>query len=94
MQPFNIGQRFYYTGDMANSSGFGEIIEVQPATKYTQLRYNCKFDSGKVRIVDHCSFNVSVGQRFKTIEQYTSERKAAMDRLYNRLPETSAKANY
>lgn len=86
MQPLPIGQKFYYTGDMANSSDFGEILEVQLPTKYTQLRYKCSFENGKERIVEHSSFVKSIGQRFKTMEQYNEERKIAMDRLYSQFP--------
>lgn len=81
--PFEIGQKFYYTGDMANDSDFGEITEVHPPTKYTQLRYTVLFDSGKTRIVDHFAFNVSPGQRFKTIEQYNRENADKTQYLNN-----------
>lgn len=75
MNNLQIGQKFYYTGDQANSSDFGEIIEIHERTNYTQVRYLCKFESGKERIVEAMSFNKGIGQRFKTIEQYNEERE-------------------
>ncbi|HXU25585.1 MAG TPA: hypothetical protein VN698_00020 [Bacteroidia bacterium] len=86
MEPLKIGQKIYYTGDMANASDFGIITEVFEPTKYTYWMYKIKFDSGKERKVEAYGFNKSPGQRFKTIEQYNQEREAAMEKLYQSFP--------
>jgi hypothetical protein len=70
----HVGQRFIYTGDQANVPDAGEIIEVQEPTKYTQLRYKCKMDSGREKIIEAIGFEKSIGQRFKTEEQVQQER--------------------
>lgn len=82
------GQRFYYTGDQANVSGFGTITEVLAATKYTQMSYRCLFDDGRgERVIMHQAFSPSIGQRFKTIEQYNEERAAKMEAFYKQYPQ-------
>jgi hypothetical protein len=72
------GQRFFYTGDMANCSTFGTILDVQN-TKYG-LNYHVEFDNerfdgdSRFDILYEYSFDKGVGQRFKTIEQFNQER--------------------
>jgi hypothetical protein len=80
------GQRFYYTGDQANNSSFGEIVEQISATKYTQFSYKIKFEDGRESVIMHQSFSPSIGQRFKTIEQYNEERANKMEQLYKQFP--------
>lgn len=79
----SVGQRFEYTGDMANSPDAGEIIEVIEPTQYSGLRYKCKMDSGKEKIVEALSFQKSIGQRFKTVEQMQEERHE-LDQYYSK----------
>ena len=86
METLQAGQKIYYTGDMANESSFGEIMEVFPPTKYTYIMYKIKFDNGKERKVEAYGFNKGIGQRFKTIEQYNEERRLGMEKLYNQFP--------
>lgn len=74
-KPLEVGQKFYYTGDMGNNPDQGEIIEVLEPTKYTQLRYRCKMTSGKEKIIEAIGFHKSIGQRFKTVEQVEEERQ-------------------
>lgn len=80
-QRLSIGQKFEYTGDMANLPDAGEIIEVLEPTKYTQLRYRCQMESGKEKIVEALSFEKSIGQRFKTAEQVEQEMELRKQQL-------------
>lgn len=81
------GQRFYYTGDQANTPDYGTITKVLPATKYTQFSYKCLFDDGRgERVIMHQAFNKSIGQRFKTIEQHQEEKSKQMEAFYKQSP--------
>jgi hypothetical protein len=67
------GDRYYYTGDMANASDFGVI------TKITSDKWGTRFwgkldDGREQKAVTILVFEKGVGQRFKTIEQYNQER--------------------
>lgn len=90
------GDRFYYTGDMANGSSFGTITEVLQPTKYSHLRYRVTFDTirfegdTKESIVEYFSFNKGIGQRFKTMDQYNEEIQNKFEQYYKQqmeLPE-------
>jgi hypothetical protein len=75
------GDRFYYTGDMANGASFGTITKRIEDPKWG-LRYDAEFDDERFEGDDktsHAIFPLSFafgpGQRFKTIAQYESERR-------------------
>jgi len=85
----SVGQRFHYTGDMANNPDDGVIMEVLEPTTYTQLRYRCQMDSGIDKIVEALSFEKSIGQRFKTIEQVEEEKqekRRQMEEFFSKKP--------
>lgn len=69
MKQLEKGQRFYYTGDAANQSGFGVIDGIKDDN------YHIKFDDGRPWAwVANYVWDKSPGQRFMTIEQYNEER--------------------
>ena len=79
------GQRFYYTGDMANLSSWGTIISVKKdefCTSY-ELEYDDeRFDGDdKTGNTFASSFNKGIGQRFKTEEQYNQEMKERQEKF-------------
>lgn len=81
-----VGHRIYYTGDMANNPSFGKISAVygNEFGKFYDIEYENERFEGDTKIskrVPHIAFNKSIGQRFKTIEQYKEERQLQMDRL-------------
>ena len=77
------GQRIYYTGDMANRSGWGTVTHVRPCPYY-QLNYTLEMMDGRIfsitpfEITD--KWNDSF--RFITKEAYNEYRSAAMEQ-YN-----------
>jgi len=77
------GQRIYYTGDMANRSGWGTVTNVRPCPYY-QLNYTLEMHDGRIfsitpfEITD--TYNDSF--RFITKEAYNEYRSAAMEQ-YN-----------
>ena len=86
-QLLKIGERFYFTGDNANAPTFGEIIEILPATNYAPLHYKVRYErerfegDKKESVIYAMLFNKGIGQRFKTIDQYQSEREQAFKQL-------------
>lgn len=41
----NVGRKVYYSGDMANNPGFGEVIGFLPATKYSPPQYKIRLEA-------------------------------------------------
>lgn len=80
MTNLKVGQKIYYTGDMANTSDFGEIVNI--INDKWGLRYDVKLNDGRLfRAVMHLGFDKGPGQRFKTIEQWQEERQESLKRL-------------
>jgi len=81
-----IGQRIYYTGDMANCEDTGTIIESIPADNYMPLHYTIHLDNGRVlRGVYHLMFAKERGQRFWLLEDWEADRKVKLEAFYNRM---------
>ena len=73
---FAPGTKIYYTGDMANHDGFGEIVEVLPNTNV-----KVKMDDGRTSILFDQQVGTKyegghAGTRFVTREAYDSYRSA------------------
>lgn len=79
------GQRIYYTGDMANRSGWGTVTHVRPCPYY-QLNYTLEMMDGRIfsitpfEITDN--YNGQSTFRFITKEAHDEYRAAAMEQ-YN-----------
>lgn len=72
-----LGLKIYYTGDMANVSGFGKVTAV---TKDNTL--NIELSDGR------CFYNISpsvltpaLGRRFIPRAEYDAQRKADIERI-------------
>jgi len=79
-----VGDRFFYTGDMANDSSFGTILERLGSVTKGDLRYNAKFDEcpdRPVHLIEPMCFLSVPGQRLKTMEQYNFERAEMVARF-------------
>lgn len=75
-----VGNRYYYTGDQANSSDFGIITELSK-NKWGEF-FSGKLDDGRIqKSVYLLAFNKGPGQRFKTIDQYNEEREESLKNL-------------
>jgi hypothetical protein len=81
-----VGDRIFYTGDMANQPAFGRIVGRVEDPKWG-LSYNIEFadedQRWQSRGIRPASFQASPGQRFKTLLQYEAERRAAMAQFAN-----------
>ncbi len=55
------GTRIYYTGDMANLDGFGEITEELPAGKYAPAQVKIKMDDGR----EFTTFKMGFSEEYK-----------------------------
>lgn len=77
-----MGDKIYFTGDMANVPDFGFITGVIEPSKFNGLSYTIALNDGRIfRMVSELSFVKGVGQRFKTMEQYREEQRVAMEKL-------------
>lgn len=78
---YNVGQRIYYTGDMANRSGWGIITHARPCNWYG-VNYTLDMQDGRVfsispnTITD--TFNGHSTYRFVTKEAYDEYRNQAL----------------
>lgn len=79
-----IGERIFYTGDMANVEGWGVISDIKDDE--WGLRYTVTLKDSRVcRELYPAMFEKSVGQRFKTenqVKQEQAERLRCFERLY------------
>jgi len=75
-----IGDEIYYTGDMANSDGFGEIADTKDGHWSAELLI--KMDDGRKFWVGRISFADSIGRRFMLKSEWAADRKARIDAFY------------
>lgn len=89
----NIGDKYYYTGDQANIPDFGVILNIW-ADKWGEF-FTGKLDDGRLQEgIYLIAFNESPGQRFKTIEQYNSERQLACQGMMKIIEESKCLSNH
>ena len=81
----NVGDRFYYTGDMANVDGFGTIAAVREPSEYvSSVAYDVRFDPPdcrEIRGVYACMFDPAPGRRFWPLDEWEADRKARIDAM-------------
>ena len=81
-----IGERIFYTGDMANPEGWGKISDIKDDN--WGLRYTVTLKDGRVfPSIFPAMFENSVGQRFKTenqVKQEQAEHLRHFERLYGK----------
>lgn len=84
-QNLQVGDRFFYTGDMANAATWGTVlarIEDKWGLHYSVVYDDCRFE-GDTRTsarVEVYGFYPAPGQRFKTEQQYNEERQRILER--------------
>lgn len=71
-----IGTKIYYSGDMANPDGFGEVIAIRPATKWSSEHFVILMDDERVKTVPESNFAKGPGQRFHFEEEWQAQRRA------------------
>lgn len=70
-----IGTEIYYTGDMANQSGFGVVSAHRPATRWSKETADLKLDDGReINAIGPHMFDASLGRRFVLRTEYETER--------------------
>jgi hypothetical protein len=75
----NTGDRFYYTGDAANSEGEGKILCIE--TNQFGTRYCLLFDDGRSFYVDPVCFAPQPGRRLWPLEEWQRDRAAKLAAL-------------
>lgn len=86
------GDRIYYTGDMANGSSEGTILEIVPATKYGPESVWIKFDESRFEgdikqkgfVYIQC-FSPGPGRRFYPLKEWEAERQASLQASLKRM---------
>lgn len=83
MTTLNLGTRIYYTGDAANIDGFGEIVAVNPPSRFAPGgTFDVRMDDGReFRQLFPASFKPSPGRRFIPEAEYRAEREAGIAAL-------------
>ena len=80
MVKMEIGERIFYTGDMANSEGWGKISDIKDDE--WGLSYTVTLKDGRVcRELYPAMFEKSAGQRFKTESQVKQEQAEHLKRF-------------
>jgi len=75
-----VGDRIYYTGDMANSDAEGTIIAHYPKNKYVSECFDIEYDDGRIsKRVLALGFRPQAGQRFWSLEIWEAKQKQAID---------------
>lgn len=82
-----LGQRIYYTGDMANSEDAGTIVAVREPDKFCSCgSYNIELDDGREILgVYALAFDPSVGRRFWPLDEWLEERRQGLERSQARM---------
>jgi hypothetical protein len=76
----HIGEGIYYTGDMANQSGFGVITAVT-SNRWAAVQYNMRLDDGReINAISPSNFS-GPGARFQTRKEYNALRQAAIAKM-------------
>lgn len=77
-----LKQKIYYTGDMANADGFGEIAAVRPAGKYGPESYDVKLEDGReFRGVYPSMFDAGPGRRFWPRDEWHADRQKKIEQM-------------
>lgn len=77
-----INTEIYYTGDVANISGFGRVIRQRPADKWHSGSVDICLEDGRVLRGIHLSaFETSPGQRFMLKSERDRRRAEAIESM-------------
>lgn len=72
-----VGTEIYYTGDMANQSGFGVVSALHGPDKWYGGSVDILMEDGReMRRLHFVQFDQSPGRRFMTKTEYTAKREA------------------
>ena len=75
-----LGQRIYYTGDMANQDGAGMVVAVNPPDRFAHAgTVDIALDDGReMRGLYPTMFDPSVGRRFWPLDEWLADRQRRM----------------
>lgn len=89
-----VGVRVYYTGDMANASGYGAIVKrhtVDPKWGYQQVDIQLDDDGHLWRGVHLTSFQPSPGKRFWLEADYKADRERRIAEMCASFPSRASR---
>ncbi len=73
---FAVGDKVYYTGDMANVSGFGAVVKINPANQWGPESYDIQLEDGGHLWtgIYGLSFKSGPGRRFWALEEWDEDQ--------------------
>ncbi len=81
---FQVGTEIFYTGDMANASGFGVVTKIHPADikwGYSES-VDMRLEDGRdIRKIFVTMFNESIGRRFMLKSEHVAKREAQIAQM-------------
>jgi len=69
-----MGERIYYTGDMANPSDFGTIAEIIRPERWG-MSYHLNLDDGRSFTIGPEMFHPGPGRRFWPLDEWEADRR-------------------
>ena len=84
---FALGDKVYYTGDMANASGSGEVVKITPADKWGGESYDIQLEDGGYRWprIGGISFKATPGRRFWALEEWDEDQAFRINESRDRM---------
>lgn len=87
--PLKIGDRIYYTGDMANCASEGTIVAYRPASKYASESWDILFDEERFEKDEDrrangimaCMFDPAPGRRFWLLSDWLEDKRLRIEAM-------------
>ena len=85
---YQVGDKIYYTGDMANNPAFGVIIKRRESDRFAPISYDIEFDNGQIDMgIYHLSFKTGGGRRFWLLSEWEADRKIKIEEMQKHMRE-------
>jgi len=86
----NVGDRIYYTGDRANGSSTGTIINYRQPSEYVPESVDVQYDEERFegdtkfsKMIPISGFTPGPGRRFWLLDEWESEKKKKLQQMLN-----------
>ncbi len=77
-----LGQRIYYTGDVANVDGTGTVVAVRPPSRFAEESYDIDMDDGRTKpSIFGSMFDPSPGRRFWPLDEWLADRRKRIEQM-------------
>ena len=91
---FAVGDKVYYTGDVANQSGYGDVVKIHPANRWVSESYDIQLEDGGYlwTHIDGISFRNTPGRRFWAREEWDEDAAYRINDMRDRYLGSHARA--